>query len=225
MLREKFEQKKEIINVFSAYIISVLIREISSKWLKSDYSSFFMYIFLAIYVLLVLKFEKTSFISAYLEPLDLLYASTLFGLMPRYFSIMILGLTHRLVIGLPQIGILPLLIISSIIEEMFFRAYAYNCLKKLVGYKKSYTITILLYALFHVPLASLPNSAMVIPIYLLSGILFQEMYLKWGLASAIISHIAYNIIGVLYLVEYSLSSILIISLAFITTIYLIKFLA
>jgi len=219
------EWKNNVVRIFLIYVSLILIRELSLLLMNRASGSLFMYIFLALFILFTQKIEEKHYITAQLGFLDVFYASTLAGLMPRYFSVMILGLTGQLVIGPPQMGILPLLIISSIIEEIFFRACIYSNLRCFLNYKGAYLTTIILYAFFHIPLNSLLNLLLILPIYLFSGILLQEVYLKWGLAPSIITHIVYNIIGVFYVVEFSLASVSIVSLAFIITLLLIRFLA
>ncbi len=182
------------------------------------------YITLALYVSLFLE-KETSYLGSKLSGLDLVYASLFSGLTPRYLSIMALGIAGQLVLGPPRFFSLPLLILASVIEELYFRVKLYDELKISGGWRRAYIITLLLYSLFHISFISLLKLLPLLPIFLLLGALFQELRLKWGLASSIIAHIAYNILGAFYLVSFTSLSIAIISLSLAVTLSLVKFLA
>lgn len=84
-------------------------------------------------------------------------------------------------------------IVGPIIEELFFRGFAYNALKKYIGVFGSMTVTAAIFALLHAHVAGF------LPILAL-GMLLAYMYEKTGtLVSSITIHIAHNLGMVLLL--------------------------
>ncbi len=211
-------QNRNIILLLLTYVLSILVRETLSKGIIISYTV------LAFSVLSMYK-TKRGYLKSNLSSLDLFYASAFSGLVPRYISVMVLGLMGQLVIGPPRLYSLPLLILSSIIEEFYFRAKLYDELKSRYGRRCAYLTTTHLYAIFHIPLAALFKLLPLLLIFLLLGVLFQELRLRWGLTSAIIAHIIYNIVGVFYTVSFEFLSIFTISISLLIIILLIKFLA
>lgn len=211
-------RNRNIILLLLTYTLSILAREILSEGITISYTV------LAFSILLMYK-TKREYLKSNLSSLDLFYASAFSGLVPRYISVMILGLMGQLVIGPPRLYSLPLLTLFSIIEEFYFRAKLYDELESRYGRRCAYLTTICLYAIFHIPLVALFKLLPLLLIFLLLGVLFQELRLRWGLTSAIIAHIIYNIVGVFYTVSFEFLSVFTISISLIIIILLIKFLA
>ena len=210
--------QNRVIFLILTYVLSILAREISSEGIATSYTV------LALSILLTYKTKGNSWESN-LSSLDLFYASTFSGLVPRYLSVMILGLMGQLIIGPPRFYSLPMLILTSIIEELYFRAELYGELESRYGGRRAYLMTTCLYAFFHIPIVAFFKLLSLLPLFLLLGILFQELRLRWGLTSSIIAHITYNIIGIFYTVSFEISSVFVISASLIIVILLIKFLA
>ena len=218
IIKSMHNQKIGLFFLIFIYILSITVREVIPK------NTMLSYIVLT-FALIPICRSESSYLKSKLSNLDLVYASIFSGLMPRYLSVMALGLTGQLVLGPPRFYSFLPLILASIIEEFYYRAKLYDELKTWVKKRNAYLITICLYSLFHIPLFDFFKLLPLLPIFLLLGILFQELRLKWGLTSSVIAHIIYNILGMFYIVSFELLSVLIIASSLIATILLVKFLA
>lgn len=94
-------------------------------------------------------------------------------------------------------------ILTAILEEIYFRS--------IMAREHGSPISILAYTIFHIPLHR-PNhileSALLLPIYMLLGIILQEIYWNEGLLSCIVFHSIYNIVALSYKVFFNLYNLL-----------------
>ncbi|RLE94056.1 MAG: hypothetical protein DRN04_05040 [Thermoprotei archaeon] len=125
-------------------------------------------------------------------------AGLFYSILPHYFNLMILGLANEVsFIALNSMLIIPNLF-TSIIEELYFRVLLYDTLKK------SYFKTSLMFSLFHLSLYTFNEailSLILVAFYFSLGIIFQVLYEKHGFAACSTSHIAFNIVASMYLVN------------------------
>ncbi|MDP3014049.1 MAG: type II CAAX endopeptidase family protein [Candidatus Subteraquimicrobiales bacterium] len=142
-----------------------------------------LYAFLGVLFIRAFLYNYTLFLSEALK----IKPPALYKEMPELFGESLIGFL---------IAVLVVVIIAPVVEELFFRGFMYQAIKKQMGTSKAILFSSAIFALFH------PQAWLLIPMMIM-GIILAWLYEKFGsLGPPIILHALNNLVSVIIIYVY-----------------------